>query len=105
MNSDGTSRVGPNFLFHDSANLPRYVDGTLGDGTGSLHVVHNSLLDEFLVTVQREILHFQLGIPERHNTVAAQRITESNLYPVVELTDFGLNGLSSHAVAYAPIAG
>ncbi len=102
LNGDGTSRVGPDFLFNDSANEPRYLDGF---GTGSLHIVYNSLLDEFLVSVQRVIYHSPYGTPERHNTVAAQRITESHHSSVVELSDFGLNGLQSHAVAYAPIAG
>jgi hypothetical protein len=95
LNGDGTNRIGPDFLFdNDSASGPTYIDG---DGTGSLHVVYNEILDEFLVTVQREVDHHHPIILERHKTVAAQRITESYLSPVVELVDSLCAGRGYHA--------
>ena len=103
LNGDGTNRIGPDFLFdNDSMTTPFYIDG---DGTGPLHVVYNEILDEFLVAVQRNVLHLHYGNFVRCNTIAAQHISESGYSSVVELADLYTSGVNYHSIAHAPIAG
>jgi len=102
LNGDGTNRIGPDFLFNDSAKTPYFITGS---GTGSLRVVYNHVVDEFLVTVQREVSHAD-PVPERHNTVAAQRISESSgTSAIVEIEDADSSTIDSHAIGCAPVAG
>ena len=78
----------------------RYYDG---DGVGSLHVVHNSIYDTFLITVQRTIPDKWVAPYDHRNIISAMHISYLLSGPVVQLVDCGLNGISSHAVAHAPI--
>jgi hypothetical protein len=97
---DGTGQPlpGPDFLFDDKNNT--FYDGPSGaGGHNSLHVAANTLLKEFLVTVQLTV--------NGKNGVWAQTV-QSNLGPygtAVQLADYGINGFSSHAVCYAPVSG
>lgn len=97
LDGKGNSLIGPEFLFEGVNNI--FYDGPGPTrGPGSLHVTYNSILDEFLVTVQQTI--------NGKNGVWGQKITPSgSLSSVVQLLDSGIHGFNSHGIAYAPVAG
>ncbi|SFG79760.1 hypothetical protein [Neptunomonas qingdaonensis] len=84
-------------LFSDQAWT--YYDG---DGVGSLHVTYNSLINEFLVTVQRTVQ----GVYQKENGIWAQRISKAigESGKPIQLLNTTTHGIDSHTVAYAPVA-
>ena len=95
LGSDGTPLPTPEYLF--ATDYYRYYDR---DESGTLKVTHNSLRDEFLVTVQRTSIY------EGTQGVWGQRISTSGvLSSPVLMGDFGVSGVSSQVVAYAPVPG
>lgn len=84
----------PEFLFFSPAY--RYYDR---DGVGTLRITHNSLLDEFVVSVQRRYEY------TNEAGVWAQRINASQgiLSTPKELESFGVSGYPAHSIAYAPV--
>ena len=96
LDGDGTVLPIPEFLF--GSDYYRYYDR---DNLGTLKVTHNSILNEFLVTVQRT------GIYTGTQGVWGQRISQSSgvIGSPVLMADFGVNGASAQAIAYAPVAG
>jgi len=93
VNGNGTS-VEP-FNVNYILGADNYYEGD--SGHGSLHVIHNSLLDEFVVTVQ--------VTESGTNRIWAQRISPSGstIGSRVELDNFGPNGINYHGIAYAPV--
>lgn len=72
-----------------------------GDGVGSLHVTYNSLLDEFLVTVQRTVQ----GTYQKENGIWAQRLSKASgkIGKPIQLLNTTVHGIDSHTVAHAPV--
>lgn len=72
-----------------------------GDGVGSLHVTYNSLLDEFLVTVQRTVQ----ATYQKENGIWAQRVSKASgaIGKPVQLLNTTTHGIDSHTVAFAPV--
>jgi len=71
-----------------------------------VRVVHNSLRDEYLVTFQQTASLFIPPSWENHNRVVAQRVAGgAAVGSYLILADTGSGGFTSHAVAYAPLAG
>lgn len=96
LDANGGTLPGPEFLLEHA--IATYYDGAgNASGNGSLHVTHNSILDEFLVTVQRTI--------SGDNGVWAQRVSEfGGLSSQTLLYSCGIHGFDSHGIAYAPVA-
>ena len=86
------------YMFDEQSSEYSYYDR---DDEGTVQVTHNSLLDEFLITVQRR--HIQTG----NGGIWGQRVSEANglIGSAVQLADFGIGGIGPHAIAYAPVAG
>ncbi len=93
FNPDGSSAGPVEFLF---SGLGTYDDGQIDDGNGSLQVTWNSMLNEFVVTVQWTV--------SGNNRVYGQRVGPSGIIgsPVM-LRDHGLGGQNSHDIEYAPL--
>lgn len=72
-----------------------------GDGVGSLHVTYNSLLNEFLVTIQRTVQ----GTYKKENGIWAQRVSKAGgpIGKPVQLLNTTVHGIDAHAVAFAPV--
>jgi hypothetical protein len=99
LNGDGSNRIGPDWAFDTPASSPQYQDG---DGVSSVRVVCNTLLNEFVVTMQRNVWGVDwLGNPAWQAELVAKRFSETTSYPTVKLTTLSYQ----HALAYAPIAG
>lgn len=80
------------FLFDEATST--FVEG---DGVGSLRIAYNSVLDQFLVTWQRNT--------GGANGVWGQIVeTDGSTHAPVLISNHGVNGIQSHAVAYAPVA-
>ena len=78
----------------------------VGEDYNALHVVCNTLLNEFMVTVQLTLNAWLQTPPEYFNVIEAQRIlSNGGISDRVRLFNFGHNGISGHAIAYAPIVG
>lgn len=88
--SDGSSTSAVEFLFNNTT----YYDGMSDDGHGSMHVTHNSILDEFVVTVQLS--------GSTKTGIWAQRVSAKGQIgsPIQISTSVG----NSFGFGYAPIA-
>lgn len=105
LNGDGSNRVGPDFPF--GLYLNHYPEAIKGNEAGPIHLVYNSLLNEFVVSVQwKVLLPDPWGNPKPANAVCAKRFTEQDPFssPVVMLLNNGSADISRHALAYAPVA-
>ena len=70
----------------------------MGSGFGALRVVHNSLLDEFVITAQVK--------DDGLNQILARRITPTGtLTGYKVLSEPTTNGFQSHGIAHAPVSG
>ncbi len=98
LDGAGLPLPGPGLLFDNKKFT--YYDGPAGaGGHNSLHVVPNTLLGEFLVSCQ-----WTVG---GSNGVWAQRIQgpQGPYGPAIQLKNTGLNGFTSHGIAFAPVTG
>lgn len=93
--ADGSSLVGPDFLFDDG--LGYYDDGQTTDGNGSLQITYNDLLNEFVVTEQRTVAG--------NNGLWAQKITTSGIgTAIIQLHNQGIHGQKSHDIEFASVS-
>ena len=114
LNGDGTfisGGVTQGLLFPPPPPPPtitpysKYLDG---DGVGSMCVVHNSILDEFVVTVLRTVPSQWLPPSDEITQICAQRISYSSgtigsVVTLVESDPLGFFSPSSHTIAYMPM--
>ena len=105
LNGNGASLVGPDWLFNDGVST--YHEADISEDVNSLRVVCNTLLNEFMVTVQRTVPDIYPPPWDHRNVISAQRISYSSglIGSVVQLADYGTGGIDGHAIAYAPISG
>ena len=102
LSGSGANLIGPDWLFNDGVST-YYTE----NGSSALNVVCNTILNEFMVTVQRRVPDIYAPPWDHQNQIQAQRISYSSglIGSVVVLLNAGINGIYSHAIAYAPVAG
>jgi hypothetical protein len=106
LDTNGNALPGTAVLFNDTGYSLYDQENEQGRiGHSTVRVVHNSILDEFVVTMQRIRIEDQSPLPPLHLTsIAARRI--KNGVPIgsnINIAGEGIGGFFTHSLAHAPI--
>jgi len=106
FDKNGTLLKTEYYLFDDKSSIINESLANPSLNVGSVQVTYNSLLDEFLVTVQRTTFYPKQLVTSK-NGVWAQRLSFNKgiIGSPIELIDNGLADVHSHTVAYADVQG